>query len=61
MVVAVPSEKINNINRNKESELNKLGESQGRAHILKLPLSSWGALFPNSLAKGSIDLLNSTV
>ena len=46
MVAVVPSEKINKINRNKESELNKLGESQGRAHNLKLPLSSWGALFP---------------
>lgn len=46
MVAVVPSEKVSKINRNKESELNKLGESQGRAHNLKLPLSSWGALFP---------------
>lgn len=57
MVVVVPSERIKKVNSYKKPELNKLGESEGRAHILKLPLSSCG-LFPNSPAEGSTAISN---
>lgn len=48
--------RVNKITGNEEPELNKLGEPQGKAQTLKLPLSSRGVLFPNCPTESSTAL-----